>query len=401
MLKYSSTHQIKFTSISESYGINNKSIRGQLSSLHSSVITYAMKHFDGTRKNKQQLVQIMNILTYALLAAEPLPYNWTPQTPFENLPNIDEERIQAVLGDYYLTIDGIDWDLQITEGISAVNVSATKEPVPASVVAGVPQTQKFAIAPFSKEYKTQVKPETEITDLYIQPPEVPQFDINRPWIQGTVGSDKLAIYTTLPEIPKRQRDISITTDINKLSETDLMHLFPTRFIKTRAAAMYTPLTNVDFDDQLGIILPIEGYTKEQCIENIIKYPHFYKLARYNEDWTENHGFKSLYSYVEIEGKLYPTMEVWDNSPISKVLPRQAEFVKEYVTRKYIMDRDIKGIEYKYPLYGELNPFLTLFMPAVEYVKRGYDPLELAKKCVESRIAFKQSRSPILRRLNSV
>lgn len=401
MLKYNATHRIKFTSISESYGINNKSIRGQLSSLHASVITYAMKHYDGTKKNKQQLVQVMNILTFALLAAESLPYNWTPQNPFENMPNIEEDRIQEVLGDFYLTVDGIDWDLQITEGVSVTNISVDKSSVPVAAVTSNVHTQQVAAAPVSTEYRSQYKNDTEITDLYIQPPEIPQFDVTKPWIQGVVGSDKLAIYTTLPEIPQRQRDISITTDINKMTDNDLMHLFPTRFVNTRAAAMYTPLTNVDFDNQLGIIIPIEGYTEEQCIENIIKYPHFYKLARYNAAWEENHGFKSLYSYVEIDGELVPTMEFWDNSPISKVLPRQAEFVKEYVTRKYIMDRDIKHVEYKYPLYGDLDPFLTLFMPASEYIKRGYEPLDIAKQCVQSRVRFKQSRSPVLRRLNSV
>ena len=399
MLIYNPTHRIKFTSLSESYGISNKSIRGQLSSLHASVITYAMSHFDGTKKTKQQLVNIMNILTYALMAAEALPLNWSIQRPFENVPEIDEELIQQVLGDYYLTVDAIDWDLQVTEGNSDSYIDKSKPPIPASTVNGRSEVRKVSVAPFSSQYSVVTKPETQISDLYIQPPEIPQFDINRPWISDVIDSVKYVIYTTLPEIPKRQRDISITTDINKMSAEDLLNLFPTRFIKTRASAMYTPLTNVDFDDQLGVILPIEGYTKEQCIENIIKYPHLYKLARYDESWEENHGFKSLYAYIEINGKLYPTMDVWDSLPISKLVPRQAEFVKEYVARKYIMDRDIKKVKYNYPLFGKLDPFLTLFMPADDYIKRGYTPLDIAESCVKSRVAFKQSRSPILRRLN--
>ena len=104
--------------------------------------------------------------------------------------------------------------------------------------------------------------------------------------------------------------------------------------------------------------------------------------------------------MEIDGELRDTVEVWDSLEISKWIPKNVDFIKEYVVRKYLMDIEHKGATYKYPLFGTLDPFLTLFMPASEYTKRGYDALELAKQCVLSRVSYKQSRSPVIRRIQA-
>ena len=103
--------------------------------------------------------------------------------------------------------------------------------------------------------------------------------------------------------------------------------------------------------------------------------------------------------MEIGGELVDTLEVWDKLEISKWIPKQAEFIKEYIVRKYLMDIEYKGETYKFPLFGTLDPYLTLFMPAEDYANRGYDIVDLAKKSVQSRVSYKQSRSPILRRIN--
>lgn len=394
MALYSDKHKIKFTNISENYQVK-KAFKGTLASLHSSIITYVIHHFDGTAKYKERVVKLLNIITYAIYAAEPLPLNWSPQNPFINVPDIDDDIIREVLGDIYLTSDAIDWDISIVDTPSTptsvksapVAESKFKRPVQSIVAESIP-------AP-AKDYS--VKP-TDPLDLYLQPPEVPQFDITKPFLTGVDGADRLVIYTTLPEIPKRQRDISITTDINKMSEADLMNLFPNHFIQTRAAAMYERI-GLSFDEQFGNIIPIEGYDRKQILKCIIEYPHLYKLARHQKGLQRDTDFPSFYGWMEINGELVPTMDIWDTLPISQKIPRQAEYVKEYVVRKYLLDRDIGNIYFKYPLYGDLQPFLTLVMPAEEYRKRGYDPLEIAKQCVKSRIAFKQSRNPIIRRLN--
>jgi hypothetical protein len=374
---YSSTNKIKFTSISENYKVQ-RSVKGKLGELHSSVITYVISHFDGTMSYKQQVVKVLNILTYALYASEPLPTNWLMTAPFENVPEIDDDLIQDVLGDIYLTVDAIDWDIK---PIDFVDVSPKFKPMVSVAANNLPEQKDITIK------------ETPSTDLYIQAPEIPQFDVTKPWIQKQCGADLLTIYTTLPEIPQRQRDISITTNVNRMSDNDLMKLYPNHFVRTRAPIMYVPQTNMDFDKDLGVILPIDDYSKDQVIENIIKYPHLYKLAR-----EQNDELVSFYAYMEINGELVDTLDVWDSLEISKWIPKQVEFIKEYIVRKYLMDIEYKGAEFKYPIFGTLDPFLTLFMPASDYANRGYDVVELARKCVLSRVSYKQSRSPILRRI---
>lgn len=390
---YSDKHKIKFTSISENYQVK-KAFKGTLSSMHSSVITYVVKHYQGTARYKEQVVKVINTITYAVYASEPLPFDWSPQNPFVNIPNIEESLIKEVLGDIYLTADAIEWDLKVVEDpvepIKQPEATKTKN----IIEVAKPKATPIEATKAKIDYSIKL---TDPLDLYLQAPEIPQFDFNKPFMQGVDGADKLVVYTTLPEIPKRQRDISATTDITKMSDNDLMNLFPNHFIRTRAEAMYDDL-GLPSDPQFGNIIPIEGYTQEQVLKCIIEYPHLYKLARHQSGLQSNTNFPSFYGWMEIDGELVPTMDIWDSLDISKKLPRQAEYVKEYVVRKYLLDRDIKHMEFKYPLFGELLPFLTLVMPAEDYVKRGYDPLAVARQCVLSRVAFKQSRNPIIRRL---
>lgn len=396
--KYSATHKIKFTNISEAYDVS-RSVKSVLGDLHSSVITYVVKHFDGTLAYKQRVVNVLNILTYALYASEPLPMNWRKDSPLDNVPDIDDDDIQEILGDVYLTVDAIDWD------ISPVDVPSTTPmtPVSATVTSNV---GKFSLVvsgtnsvPSTKIKSESVILDTPATDLYIQAPEIPQFDINKPWLQKQCGSDLLTIYTTLPEIPQRQRDISITTDVNKMSDTDLLKLYPNHFIRTRAKIMYVPQTNMDFDPEYGVILPIDDYSNDQIIDNYIKYPHIYKLARHLPGLQAGTDFPSFYGWMEVNGELIDIQQNWDSLEISKWIPMQVDFIKEYLVRKYLMDAEYKGTTYKYPIFGTLDPYLTLFMPASKYADLGYDVVDLARKCVMSRVSYKQSRSPILRRIN--
>ena len=376
---YSSTNKIRFTSISETYKVQ-RNVKGMLSDLHSSIITYVMSHFDGTLANKQQIVRVLNILTYAVYASESLPFSWSRNDPFVNIPDIDDDLIQEVLGDVYLTVDAIDWDVPVTENPTIA---------PTNIVRPMTSVSNTSLP----TYKDATIKETPSTDLYIQAPDIPQFDITRPWMQKQCGADMLVIYTTLPEVPKRQRDISITTDVNIMTDSDLLNLYPNHIIHTRAPIMYEPQLNMDYDKDLGVIPPIDDYSREQVLDNIIKYPHLYKLVR-----EQNNELVSFYAYMEIDGELKDTLEVWDSLEISKWIPKNAEFIKEYIVRKYLMDIEYKGATFKYPLFGTLDPFLTLFMPAEEYIKRGYNAVDLAKKCVESRVSYKQSRSPVIRRI---
>lgn len=389
---YNPSHKIKFTNISETYQVRPQ-YKAELSKIYSSIITYVIGHYDGTLRYKQQVVKVLNIITFAKYTDELLPSDWLIGKPFENIPEYSEAEIEDSLADIYLTVDAIDWDITpVDTPVSDIPESA----VPISAVSSSKVVQKPAAVTgelLPNYTAAETVASTPPTDLYIQSPEVPQFNINKPWIQKRCGSDLLTIYTTVPEIPKKQRDVSITTDVNLMTEKDLLNLYPNQFIKTRAAILYEQQPNLKFDPIYGLITPIDGYDEDTILRNIIEYPHFYHAVRLQGDKLE-----SFYSYIEKDGELVDTLEIWDSLNISTKIPKHTEFIKDYLMRKYLLDRDIEHKEFKYPLYGALDPFITLFMPASEYKNLGYDPVDLARQCVLSRVAYKQSRNPVLKRI---
>ena len=107
---YNPSHKIKFTNISETYQIRPQ-YKAELSKIYSSIITYVIGHYDGTLKYKQQVVKVLNIITFAKYTDELLPSNWLIGRPFENIPEYDESEIEDSLSDIYLTVDAIDWDI--------------------------------------------------------------------------------------------------------------------------------------------------------------------------------------------------------------------------------------------------------------------------------------------------
>lgn len=390
---YSNTNKIKFTSISERYQVE-KACKGKISELHSELITYVVNHFKSTKKYKQQVVDILNIMTYVVYSGDILPYNWKTSNPFQNIPDFDKDMIEDTLGDVFLTVDAIDWDVKPTDNVDS-DISTQ-----GSAMSDVPSiskpVRKSSVKSNSKSSSvvSTFRP-TQKQDLYIQSPVVPRFDYSKPWIRGHEGADDLVIYTTLPEIPTRQNEISCTTDVTKLTYSELVNLYPNVVIHTRAPLMYEHIEGLDYEEDIGILLPIQGYSREQLIDNIIQYPHFYKLCRMIGD-----TLCSFYTHIEIDGELKSILEVWDTLPDTKKIPRQKEFVKEYVVRKYLLDLTLKKVKYKYPLYGSLDPFLTLFMPSDVYTERGYSDIEgIARQCVISRVKYKQSRNPVIRRLD--
>ena len=210
----------------------------------------------------------------------------------------------------------------------------------------------------------------------------------------SVIMEKPDIYTSYPEIPTKQNEISCTTNVDKMSAKDLCRLFPNRLIQTRAGSLYEYTPTLTYNESLGNVIPVYGYTDKQLIDNLIRYPHLFKLMRKIDD-----EFVSFYSHIEIDGELHRISDVWSTLPESKVIPFSQEYIKEYVVRRYLLERDISHIIHKYPMYGTLDPFLTLFMPASMYVSFGYrNTLDIAKQCVQSRVSYKQSRNPVLRRI---
>ena len=161
--------------------------------------------------------------------------------------------------------------------------------------------------------------------------------------------------------------------------------------------MYDEIPGVPFDEKLGVIIPIDGFTTEQVKDNIVKYPHLFRLSK------EIGGVKdSFYKTIEIDGILQPVAEVWDSLEVSKILPRNSEFIKEYAVRLYLMERDILGKQHNFELCGSLMPFLTLFTTPDDYIQMGYtDVVDMARQCVIARVSYKQTRNPIMRRAEHV
>lgn len=226
-------------------------------------------------------------------------------------------------------------------------------------------------------------------------PAIPQIDYSKaPWISGVVNGEEYAIYESLPRIPTIQNEISVTTDSSIMRDRDFLNLFPNHVMHTRRPAMYEKVDGLYYDPDIGTILPIEGYTLEQCIDNVIQYPHLFQLKRFvKNEWV------MFSSYIEINGELLPSVSAWNDIPDSKKIPAHPEYIYEYVLRRYLLERDIGKVYHKYDIWGTLDPFLTLFASADWYAKHGYkDSLDIAKKCVDSRVSFLRSRNPIIRKI---
>lgn len=367
-----------------------KNIAGVLSSYHAAIVQYAINHFDGTAKFKKSIVNLLNTFTYMVINHDTISPGCTVDDPFNG---IDVKNFEV---DTYGLSDGviihykdIDWDIDIKE-CSNIDISAETEPNKLykidksanTIVDSVEQAPNIIISPTPKD------------SLYLRPPVVPAVDFSRIYMSGEVDGNQLIIYYTLPDIPTNQNEISITTDVNKMTSKELLQLYPNCPIQTRYQTMYCYMPGVQYDTILGNIIPVNGFTEDEVRDNIIKYPHYYRMYR-------NIGgeLEAFYRQIEIDGELVPTLQIWDDLPESKIVPRNIEVMKDYVVRRYLLERDVKHIKHKYPLVGEFRPFLTLFMPIEDYIKYGYTDIEdIAKQCVKARVAFKQSHSPIFRRL---
>lgn len=214
------------------------------------------------------------------------------------------------------------------------------------------------------------------------------------WHQGEADGYDFCIYVSTPIVPAIQNDITITTDVTRCRPSDLVHLFPVVRNYPRFEWMYKNIEGAINHPILGSILPIDDYTEAQLIDNIVKYPVLSGMYRREE----NQRIPS-WRFLEIDGELVSTLKLWDTLPVSKTLPHNKKIVAEYFYRKYLLDRDIKGVEYKYPIEGTMKPYVMLFTTVEDYAKMGYtNPVELGRQCVENRVSYIQTRNPIIRRI---
>lgn len=375
--------KIKFTEIPDRLNYP-PAYKGQISTIHSKIVEAAADEYVGTFKQRQKIISVMNTVSAMIVSGDSISNDMSGSQLIDQLDLMDEGLCKTVLKSAYIVEKDIVWDLEVVTTPDDVSASTHLPEV----------TQRVTPVPISAAQLDEAPTPKE--DLYLKPPSVPQMNIKQPWRASLIDNTPYVIYTSYPEIPTKQNEISCTTDVDKMTTKDLYHLFPNRLIQTRASSMYEYTPTLTYNESLGNVIPVLGYTDKQLIDNLIRYPHIFKLMR-----KVNDEFVSFYSHIEIGGELHRVANIWNSLPESKVIPFSQEYIKEYVVRRYLLERDISHIQHKYPMYGTLDPFLTLFMPASMYVSFGYrNTLDIAKQCVQSRISYKQSRNPVLRRITN-
>lgn len=374
--------------------------RAKISSIHSDIIAYANDNHIVTRRLQRMLIDVINVVTYRFINGEHMPDAWTSNNPLVDYEPIDDDDVADFLKPRKCYVDFTDVEWDISDGpINAPNILASQPSNPANQLEKIvssTSTTSYIKHPNSTriDRKNDIKL-TDKSDLYIQPPAIPTLDFSCPWATATIDGELWQIHPSLPRIPLKQSDISATTDVSNMTDSDIMKLYPNHFIRTRSNKLYEPIGGTSFHPQFGLIMPILDFEEQVLLQNIVEYPHIFQLRKMVDG-----SIVSFYDTVEIDQRLVPVHEAWNSLPELSRIPFQPDYVKEYVVRRYILERDILHIEHRYPMFGTLDPFLTLFMSADQYESLGYNTLDIAKACVKSRVSYKQSRNPILRRIQS-
>lgn len=408
-------------------------------------------NFENRERFKKNATYKINLLMYYLFTDGTVPYNWNTLMTTPNLScSVNSSDIRRVITKCMLAPSNIDWSecMDSSYSFELANAASDKSSDAVSVANEVPSENTSSKRPYTfsartdagAKYSGQVKSAhsnaasvTASSAIAAEDKSLRQEDGNnicedddeyevassfQPAVNATPKEDlfitipkypKVAdvssslpnnIRVSLPLVPSKQSEISATTDVNSMSEEDLLNLFPNTFIRTRSPLMYKPRQGITLDPDYGLLIPVEGFTDAQVRDSIIRYPHIFQLARQMEDGT----FTSFYNDMEIDGELVNILKVWKYLPEAKIIDidslnstsEQIEFIKEYAIRRYILERDIAGVKHKFDVRGSLPEFMTLFMPASMYTKEGYgNSIDIAKKCVSARVSYLRTRNPRL------
>lgn len=233
-----------------------------------------------------------------------------------------------------------------------------------------------------------------IRSVSFDTPFMPNCDVRNIIYQTERGGDKFVIYGEAVK-PWNQSMIGLATDVNSFSDDEVLKLFPEIRLYTRGNELYHSVDGLDFDEDLGVIFHIKGFTKKQMIKNIIEYPHIFQFDR----WVRKNGDITtipFWKHIELNGEMKSSSSIWGTNelPDTKKIPKTPLFMNEYIMRKYILEEN-KCIEHKYKMRGELWPFLTLYAPPEYYERYGYDPLVVGRKCIQARQHLCMTRNPII------
>lgn len=399
-----------------------------------STMVYEYRFHVSTRKGRIHFCDVVNRVLYSYLN-DPV-YQYVEG----QLPNIsDDVDIESELGDLYLTLHQVDFSSvddfnedaevgqpAVTSSSKVINESLVQSPSlesktdehidldNVSVVDLMLESQQV-----HKEEEPHIPPGYELfyadstsdgykvsqdrSDISLLTSTMPAIDCTQIYLKSLdLAGRPINVYPTLPTIPTNQCEVSATTNIDTMIDMDFLKMFPNEVIRARHPMMYGTFTDVvnvhgdpmeiEVDEVLGYIPVINGYTREQIIDNLIKYPQF--TYWYRQEGRDRTPFTK---YVEIDGELVPRMK-WlreSRDPDLNNVPGNEYFIKDYMYRKYILDEEYGGIKHKYPPFGTYGPFMSLFMPKELYQKFGYkDVASIGRQCVQNRIDFFRSRNPL-------
>lgn len=369
--------------------------QAKLTDLHNEIIQYTSDNFSSKVSFKRSVIKAMNTISYLLVSGDSIPKDWKPKNLTFGLPDISEDSLKSKLKNSYISQTSIDWSELVESDNNSID-SSTDE---SSEL--VKHDSEMSFKQFEQPEQLSGLSHSEPEDLYLQGPLIPQIDTSKIWASGDIDGTKLVIYQSLPVVPTRQCEISITTDVSLLSERDLMKLYPDRRFYTRNSDLYRKVDGLYYEEGLGCVLPIKDFSRSQIIDNMIKYPHLENILRLGKS-ASGAKYVEFWKFIEIDGELHRTKDIWDSLPESSFIPKSKFFMEEYVIRRYLLERDVEGINHRFKMFGSLNPFLTLFMDSDSYIRYGYkNVVEIARQCVCSRVSYMKSRNPILRRLGEL
>lgn len=371
---------------------NVRSKIGIMCSKASELVSSVTSNFTGSRLQKRRIVDIVNSQNTAICLGDTFTYDESYLNEFHSIYSDDE--MKKVLGPVYLSFDSVTWDIDISDDVvksySNDDSNESNGSKDNHLVRSI--SKKLDSDNTSMEYGEY---NTSREDISFQFPKFPRFDPKQIWgLCEDDGGRVIPIYKSLPEIPEKQNQITITTEWETMTDSEFMRLYPDHTINTRRDEMYIKRPGYDYDDLVGFVPRISGFSRDQVIDNIIKYPQFNFMYRY-----VNGKRVSFMKHIEVDGKLLTIDEALNEVDDMKLLPDNKVFYWDYIVRRYLLERDNCLIDHKYPLLGYFHPFITLFTTPSIYKSRGYDDvLDMAKQCVRCRVLFYQSRNPLTRRL---
>lgn len=327
---------------------------------------------------------------------------------FDHISNLD---LKEHLGDKYVESSYVDFDVVVGQDTYAPT-SNPLDIVQSTISEQVPDEVVNNSIPLSDTYRETV-PKPEFLEklaiegyTVLQDPKYWAEAVALDWPLFPLADFNNIVYKHHTEIrdyviygetmnPWNQSQISVVSDVNRFSDQDILNLFPPFRLYTRSQYMYKKYDGLDYDDDLGVIFKIKGFTKKQITKNIFEYPHLDCLDRH----VKIHGKDTtipFWKHIEIDGEMCLTSAVWDKLSDTKHLPKTESFMREYVVRRYILEETVKGVDHKYKMRQDLRPFITLYAPPDYYSQKKLDPIEIGRECVKARIALAKSTNPILR-----